>query len=179
MIASTMILSPPPYKLKYDPVTDIAYCAAFSKLSRSFGWIPFYVAGVVLIFTEIALLLMFVTRLRKLKQEMEIHLQMNNASDSRSGVSAIEAMDSMYVTAGPDIEQIQNLHKLMKKQTILVCTAMSSTGVIWIGSIFYGDFAFESGWDNIVNSICVWMMFDVSEKYWKFCERRLCWCCYC
>ena len=37
----------------------------------------------------------------------------------------------------------------------------------------------ESGWDIIVNAICVWIMLDTSKWYWNVCKRYgVCVCCY-
>ena len=81
----------------------------------------------------------------------------------------------------PEIERMVRLHNLIKKQTILVFIANVSTMSIWIGAVIYGSgsFFWETGWDNIVNSICVWMMLTESKRYWNFCRKYgLCWCCY-
>ena len=78
-----------------------------------------------------------------------------------------------------EVQRIVSLHNLIKKQTILCCVATGSTCCIWFGTIFHEDFQFESGWDNCVNAICVWMMLDTSKKYWKMCQKYgFCYLCY-
>ena len=80
-----------------------------------------------------------------------------------------------------EIERMICLHNLIKKQTILVFIANVSTMTLWIAAVALKrpSILWETGWDNIVNSICVWMMLTESSKYWMLCQKYgLCWCCY-
>ena len=79
----------------------------------------------------------------------------------------------------PEVQRIMALHNLIKKQTILVCIAITGTITYFICTGIYFDFALESGWDVLVNSICVWMMLDTSKVYWNACRKYgICSCCY-
>ena len=138
--------------------------------------------------TEIVLLVMFVTRLNVVKKEMMVQFVMRRATARSVEISAASGtatntsdinMDNDQEAHSPEKDKITNLHNLMKKQTILVGIAITSTGCIWIGSFMYGDLAFLSSWDNCINAVCVWLMFDASNRYWELCKTKgICKCCY-
>ena len=78
-----------------------------------------------------------------------------------------------------DVKRIVELHNLMKKQSVLVGTAIISTITLLISIGGDVDIILLSGYDIIVNSICVWMMLDSSKKYWISCKNYgICVCCY-
>ena len=78
------------------------------------------------------------------------------------------------------VKEIMELHNLIKKQSILVGIAVSSTLMLGI-SVYMNDWMImEIGWDFSVNAICVWLMLNCSKKYWMCCRKYgLCKCCYC
>eukprot|EP01084_Bolivina_argentea_P269682 458380_1 len=68
---------------------------------------------------------------------------------------------------------------LMKKQTILVSITIVSTFMYWTIAALFKWFAPFVCLDLIVNSICIWLMFTWSKKYWTFCiDYGCCYCCY-
>ena len=180
IIIFTLTLARLSHKLQYYPGSKIAYCKYYR--SEASEWKAFYAAGATLMTTEIVLLIMFLTRLNEVKKQMMVYHTIRKATEtsntSKTNTFAID-MDSEQEVNSPEKDKIRNLHNLMKKQTILVGIAIASTGCVWIGTFIYADFAVQSGWDNCINSICVWLMFDASNKYWEICKSKgICKCCY-
>merc|ERR1711933_43774 len=73
--------------------------------------------------------------------------------------------------------QLQYRCDVVKKQTILLLFCVSST-------FLYNMFAaMEFGaehllcLDIVINSICVFLMFDSAKRYWKCCTKYGCCCC--
>ena len=78
-----------------------------------------------------------------------------------------------------EVERIVKLHNLIKKQAILVCIATGATTLNWIATALKGEMLWMNGWDNIINAVCVWMMLEISKRYWDVCRLYgCCWCCY-
>ena len=77
------------------------------------------------------------------------------------------------------IERIIVLHKLAKKQFILASIAILSSTIYWLASFISTKIALLASWDILLNSICVWLMFGCSHKYWNLCCKYFCcWLCY-
>ena len=77
------------------------------------------------------------------------------------------------------IDQVVMLRDLMKKQTVLVSIALCSTMILWLLSLLSTDISKQVCWDIIINSVCLWLTFGYSEKYWIWCKKYfICWCCY-
>ena len=72
------------------------------------------------------------------------------------------------------IYRIIILHKLAKKQAILASIAILSSFSYWIISIIDSIISLQAPYDILINSVCVWLMFGCSHKYWKFCTKYCC-----
>ena len=79
------------------------------------------------------------------------------------------------------LKMVLKLHKLIKKQTILVYVAIM-TGAIWLVCVVAVDSWIwnELNWVIFVNTVCNWLMFAESKAYWKFLHKYCCcYLCYC
>merc|ERR1712154_695250 len=72
------------------------------------------------------------------------------------------------------IMRIIKIKNIMKKQTILVCIALMSSIIYWLVSIWYSPISIQSGWDIIINSLCIWLMFGSAENVWNWISRYIC-----
>ena len=78
-----------------------------------------------------------------------------------------------------ELERIVKLHNLIKKQTVLVCTAMISKIILHTGICLDTRIGTQIGWDMVLNAVCVWMMLHTSDRYWNICKKYgVCVCCY-
>ena len=69
---------------------------------------------------------------------------------------------------------ILRLQNLMKKQTILVFIALISSLVYWSLISFFPAMLIQSGWDIVINVVCIWLMFGISTKHWNCLTKYLC-----
>eukprot|EP01083_Nonionella_stella_P316534 1148292_1 len=76
-------------------------------------------------------------------------------------------------------QRIMNFHELIKKHTILMIIIICSS-LIWLAlNYFVSDwFWIEIAWLLLINNICIWLMFNHSQRYW-ICATNYCFCYVC
>ena len=86
---------------------------------------------------------------------------------------------TISISEEDSLRRILKIHKLIKKQCILVCVALISSMAFWILSAVWNEFmSIMFAWDVMINSICIWLMFGFNDKYWSiltsYCVCKLC-----
>ena len=131
------------------------------------------------------LLIMFVKGLWSLNKSMiEIFVNEHVNSPIERQPTTINFIISKFKATNQqmcrDIQSILEVHSLIQKQIILAIIALISSMFLWISIGIY-DFLVihEVVFDFIINSICIWLMFASSQRYWKLCTKYgFCYCCY-
>ncbi len=91
--------------------------------------------------------------------------------DTRRKVLALE--ETLILSS----KRLHDLHRLAKKQTILVGVTVLSSWIIWFGSALYnGKMIILCPLDCILNCLSVWLTFNFSQKYWDFIDGKCCKC---
>ena len=66
------------------------------------------------------------------------------------------------------------LSEIMRKQSVLVIIGVMTSEIILIVGKIYYPVTYQIPLDCIVNTICVWLMFRSSDKYWNKCVKCCC-----
>ena len=120
-------------------------------------------------------------------RSIEITTSTTSWSDEKSGTSAsgqnlrgiVREYKMQREAADVPIKRVIRMYNLMKKQTILTCICIISSGLLGMLAGIDIQFSHETGWDHMINMICVWLMLSTSKRYWGWCkDYGLCKCCY-
>ena len=75
--------------------------------------------------------------------------------------------------------ELDDLERLMCKQTILVFITIISSWIFNAGGLFDARLTLLLGVDSCINALCSWLVFKYTNKYWNKCiEGFRCYCCY-
>ena len=119
-----------------------------------------------------------------LPSKSEVSLEVVKGHRHKASQSVDDVIEEYYKSdsssRNAEVKRIVFLHDIMKKQTILCCTAIASSFVYGIFFTIDADNGSpQFGYDICINAICVWLTLGGSEKYWKLCIRYgPCRCCY-
>lgn len=87
---------------------------------------------------------------------------------------SIKQMEMEAKQKNESARRIMNLHKLIKQHTILVWVQIVSY-IAWSCSVMVSSWMWiEVIWVLLINNVCLWLMFGISEKYWKCSTHWLC-----
>eukprot|EP01084_Bolivina_argentea_P107333 191904_1 len=94
---------------------------------------------------------------------------------SRISISNRFSIKKDYGTA----RKLDNLEKLIMKQTILVFIVVFTTWITLGGSIFDPKLSLFYGFDAMCNTVCSFLVFKYFNKFWNGCLTCCrCYCCY-
>ena len=174
MIMTSVTLAP----IIVNPVTESAdlnrppsnwsYCASINSEDDVIK-LPYVltVYCIWIIMMNILILLLLINRFYlMIKDRFAIHMDMKNTSGQTHNIQS---------------DEVGAIVHIMKKQTLLVSIAITSTIVLWLitFNLPYAVSAFVT--DHIVTEICVFLSFGSFEKYYKLlgCEWYESKCCKC
>eukprot|EP01084_Bolivina_argentea_P107332 191901_1 len=99
----------------------------------------------------------------------------NEELKKRVSIGQRFAIKKDYGTA----RKLDNLEKLMMKQTFLVVTVVVTTWITFGGSIFDPKLSLFYGFDAMCNTVCSFLVFKYFNKFWNGCLTCCrCYCCY-
>ena len=76
-----------------------------------------------------------------------------------------------------EYKQLKESYDINKRFVLILLFMNGSTLTYWLFAAIIPDASTWICWDIIVNSFCVWLMLDLSEKAWKCCTKFGCCCC--
>ena len=109
-------------------------------------------------------------------------LQIKNYKTSRD----LDNLKYYQLSANSSTKRILKLYDIMKKQTILVCIAGTISISFWTSCVICNIIKFDGSdlteelmcWIITIECICICLMFNYTNSYWKCCMKYGC-CCIC
>ena len=183
------ILRDGPWAVSYHDDISILHCSKTTSSTTTRTLSQLLSAGIGLfatLFMNISLLYMFARSLWKVRKDTVAAYMVEHQPDSTVSANTTDiVMETVnkhkhgHAKNNTNFEEIVELHNLIKKFTILVGIAMTSSLIYLVLIVVHWKVSFCFAWDYGINMICLWMLLGSSKKYWDWCKSYgLCKCCY-